>query len=156
MPANLIELTAEIVASYVESNTVGAADLPGLIQTVYQALGGAGKTEPEPEARTKLTPAQIRKLITPDAITSLEDGRTYKSMKRHLSLRGLTPAAYRTKWGLPDNFPMVAPSYSAARSALAKSAGLGAKGRQVPPAPEAAKSGKAAPKPRRKTTTKAG
>jgi predicted transcriptional regulator len=146
--SSTLELTAEIVASYVESNKVAASDLPGLIQTVHQALGGAGSAEPEPETRAKLTPAQIRKLVTPDAITSLEDGRTYKSMKRHLSLRGLTPAEYRAKWGLPKDFPMVAPSYSAARSALAKSAGLGAKGRKAQPAPAAPK---ASPRPRRKT-----
>ena len=140
-----IELTASIVASYVENNSISATELPGLIQTTYTALTGAGQRgEPTVEAQAKATPAQIRKSVTADAIVSFEDGRSYKSMKRHLALRGLTPADYREKWGLPTNYPMVSPAYSAARSAMAKSMGLGSGGRgAVPVAIPAAKVPKA-------------
>ena len=81
---------------------------------------------------TKLTPAQIRKSITDAGIVSFEDGKTYKTLKRTLAIRGLTPDAYRAKWGLPANYPIVAPSYRAARSAIAKQFGLGNKGRDAP------------------------
>ena len=122
----LIELTASIVASYVQNNAISAGELPGLIKAAYAALTGAGlSAEPEPLASMKATPAQIRKSITPDGLISFEDGKLYKSMKRNLALRGLTPQAYREKWGLPHDYPMVSPAYSASRSALAKSMGLG-------------------------------
>jgi predicted transcriptional regulator len=129
-------MTTEIVASYVMGNSVPASDLPGLIKTVYGALGAPEAMAAEEPASVKLTPAKMRKSITPDAITSFEDGRSYKSMKRHLSTHGLTPDAYRAKWGLPKDYPMVAASYSAARSAMAKAIGLGAKGRSTGPAPK--------------------
>lgn len=145
MTDRLIELTTTVVASYVDGNTIAAADVPGLIRSTYAALAGVGAPEaPAAEEIAKPTPAQIRKSITPDAIISFEDGKSYKSLKRNLSVRGLTPAAYREKWGLPKDYPMVAPAYSAARSAMAKSIGLGAKRRAAMPA--------AAPKP---TTAKA-
>jgi predicted transcriptional regulator len=127
---SLIEMTTEIVASYVMGNSVPASDLPALIRTVHGALGAPEPAAEEP-VQAKLTPGQIRKSITPDALTSFEDGRSYKSMKRHLSTRGLTPDAYRAKWGLPKDYPMVAPNYAKARSNLAKQMGLGQQRRRA-------------------------
>jgi predicted transcriptional regulator len=130
----LIELTTEIVGAYVLANSIAASDLPGLIHGVHQALTGAGQPAAAPEeSDVKATPAQIRKSISPDTLISFEDGKPYKSLKRHLSTRGMTPDDYRAKWGLPKDYPMVAPNYSAQRSALAKTLGLG---RKAAPAPE--------------------
>jgi predicted transcriptional regulator len=125
---NYLELAAEIVAAFVSHNSVPTAELPTLIGNVHFALqsaanGGAQKT-PEP-----LTPAvPIKKSITPDFLISLEDGRRYKSLKRHLRTSyDMTPEQYRAKWGLPSDYPMVAPNYAKARSELAKIMGLGQK-----------------------------
>ena len=128
--ADHIELVSDIVSAYVSKNSVPPGELPGLIQSVYQSLGSLGKpAEPEP---VKLTPpVPIKKSVTPDHIISLEDGRPYKSLKRHLTTRGLTPAEYRQKWGLPADYPMVAPNYAAQRSELAKSLGLGQQRRKA-------------------------
>jgi predicted transcriptional regulator len=143
MTANLNRLTTIVVSNYVEANALAANDLADLIHKVRAALGGVSSTvEAAPEAAPvrKLTAAQIRKSITPDALISFEDGKSYKTLKRHLTGHGLTPASYREKWGLGQDYPMVAPAYSAARSAMAKSIGLGAKGRgQAPAAPTKAK-----------------
>ena len=123
---DLITLTSEIVAAYVTNNAVAAADLPSLIANTYRAVQSAGKPV-APPAPT-LTPAvSIKKSVTPDYLISLEDGGKYKSLKRHLATRGMTPDEYRTKWGLPKDYPMVAAAYSAQRSSLAKSLGLGRK-----------------------------
>ena len=121
--ADFVELSADVVAAYVSNNSVTRADLPALISTVHAALKHAaeGTREPEP----LVPPVPINKTVFPDHIISLEDGRRYKSMKRHLSGRGLTPEQYRAKWGLRPDYPMVAPSYSKARSELAKALGLG-------------------------------
>src|SRR4051794_17989435 len=124
--AGFTELTADIVSAFVAKNTVQAAELPSLISTVHGALSGLGKPK-EPVAETHEPPMPWKKAIRPDYIISFEDGRQYKSMKRHLTSRGITPDQYRAKWGLPRDFPMIAPSYSAARSELAKSLGLGQK-----------------------------
>jgi predicted transcriptional regulator len=157
---SLIELTADVVASYLGRNNVATGDLPNLIRTVYRALSSGSEAAPAPgETVTVLTKAQIRKTITPSAIISLEDGKPYKSMKRHLAGRGLTPAEYRAKWGLPKDYAMVSPAYAAARSELAKAMGLGRKAavaapeppKPVEPAPRAAAAAKkprAARKPR--------
>ncbi len=144
----LIELTTEIVGAYVLANSLAASDLPGLIHGVHQALTGAGQPEAPPEeADVKATPAQIRKSISPDTLISFEDGKTYKSLKRHLSTRGMTPDDYRAKWGLPKDYPMVAPNYSAQRSALAKTLGLGRKASPAPaPAPVTEKRGRGRPR----------
>lgn len=131
-----IILTAEIVAAFVGHNTVSVADVPNLIRTVHGALEAAGQPAP-PMAQApvaKATAAQIRKSITPDALISFEDGRPYKTLKRHLSSAGLTLEAYRAKWGLPKDYPSVAPAYSEARSAMAKALGLGTGGRGGRPA----------------------
>ena len=128
----LIELSGEIVSAYVGHNSVSVADLPKLIADVHAALQRL-TIQAVPEASLSPTPAvSIRKSVTPDFIVCLDDGKKFKSMKRHLSQLGMTPDQYRSKWGLPSNYPMVAPSYSATRSALAKTAGLGRKPGPLP------------------------
>ena len=125
-PQELVELTSEIVSAYVANNKIPSAELPEVILSVHTALRKLDeKKQPEPEKPTPLMP--IKKTITPDHLISLEDGRRYKSLKRHLSGRGLSPQEYREKWGLPPDYPMVAPNYSATRSRLAKDNGLGRK-----------------------------
>jgi predicted transcriptional regulator len=126
--ASKLEMCADIVSAYVSNNTVSATDLSNLIQSVYGALGAAGKPMVEAAPETKATPAQIRKSITDAGLISFEDGKTYQSLKRNLSTRGMTPEQYREKWGLPRDYPMVSPSYAAKRSELAKSMGLGQRG----------------------------
>ncbi|MER8626104.1 MucR family transcriptional regulator [Mesorhizobium sp. M1143] len=123
----LIELTAEIVSAYVSKNAVPVSALPELIESVNSSLSKIGQTLEEP--KPALTPAvNPKRSVTPDYIVCLEDGKKFKSLKRHLDTHyGLTPDAYRTKWGLPTDYPMVAPNYAAARSQLAKASGLGRK-----------------------------
>ncbi len=122
----IIEMTSEIVSSYVEKNTIGASELPALIQSVYRALSGVTTTVEVVEAPVKEPAVPLRRSITPDFLVCLEDGRKFKSLKRHLRTRyNLSPEDYRAKWGLPKDYPMVAPNYSAQRSALAKTLGLG-------------------------------
>jgi len=136
MADNLKELTASIVASYVETNKIAAADLPAIIKSTYAALSGVGQQAgDEPEAVTKPTAAQIRKSITPDKLISFIDNRPHTLLKRHLTRHGLTAAAYRDRFGLPANYPIVAPNYAARRSELARSTGLG---RKLAAEPEAA------------------
>ena len=122
----LIVQTADIVSAYVSNNTVSAAEIPALINQVHSALmrvsRGHGDTPVEP-----LKPAiSVKKSITPDHIVCLEDGKKFKSLKRHLRTQyNMTPEQYRDKWALPPDYPMVAPNYAAARSQLAKKMGLG-------------------------------
>jgi predicted transcriptional regulator len=123
---DVLTLTAEVVSAYVSKNPLPKSALPEVIAQVHQSLRALSgpKIEPRPE----LVPAvPIKKSVTPEYIISLEDGRKFKSMKRYLGLRGMTPAEYRQKWGLPADYPMVAPNYAAQRSALAKTMGLGRK-----------------------------
>lgn len=126
-----LELTADVVSAYVSNNPVPTSELASLIVSVSAALSGLGQA---PEVETlALTPAvNPKKSVFPDYIVSLEDGRKFKSMKRYLGLLGMTPDEYRAKWGLPHDYPMVAPAYSAARSALAKQMGLGRKAAAQP------------------------
>ncbi len=140
--SGLLEMTTGILANYVSNNRVAPDELPALIASIHGSLSRlGGEPEPEPEeAPERLTPAAIRKLIQPDGIRSLIDGRVFKSMKRHLSLNGMTPQDYRTKYGLPADFPMVHPDYAAQRSAMAKSFGLGQGGRQPKKATPATRS----------------
>lgn len=121
-------LTTEIVSSYVGNNSVATADLPALIQSVHAALSNA-VSGPAEEPVAELKPAvSVKKSVTPDYIVCLEDGKQFKSLKRHLSTKyGMSPEEYRAKWGLASDYPMVAPNYAAARSALAKNMGLGQK-----------------------------
>lgn len=123
---NYIELTAEIVSAYVSNNTVPASEIPSLISQIHSALarvsGKTGDVTTEP-----LKPAiSLKKSITPEYIVCLEDGKKFKSLKRHLRTQySMTPEQYREKWGLGADYPMVAPNYAAARSQLAKQMGLG-------------------------------
>jgi predicted transcriptional regulator len=130
--AEIIEMTAEIVAAYVENNTVASADLPGLIQSVHRALTGVTAGPETVEAPPKEPAVPVRRSITPDHLVCLEDGRKFKSLKRHLRTKyNMSPEEYRTKWGLAKDYPMVAPNYAKARSELAKQMGLGQGGRQA-------------------------
>ena len=126
MDGDLIDLTADIVSAYVSNNSVAVSDLPALIADVHRALSSThnGMNEPEPEP---LKPAvNPKKSVFPDYIVCLEDGKKFKSLKRHLRTQyGLSPEEYREKWGLPSDYPMVAPNYAKARSNLAKQMGLG-------------------------------
>jgi predicted transcriptional regulator len=126
----LIELATQIVAAYVSRNQVEQSELPKLIADVHRALEKAA-TEPRPSstAAPEAKPAvNVRKSITPDYLICLEDGKKFKSLKRHLRTHfNLTPEQYREKWGLPADYPMVAPNYATSRSKLAKNMGLGHK-----------------------------
>ena len=121
-----IDLAADIVSAYVSNNSVPAGDLPGLIRQVHLALARVGNGAAEASADAPKPAIAIKKSITPDYIICLEDGKKFKSLKRHLRTQyNLTPEQYREKWGLAPDYPMVAPSYAKARSDLAKEMGLG-------------------------------
>lgn len=123
-PADFGQLTSEVVSAFVSNNKVSTGDLPALIQRVHDALKNTANSVPaEPERPTPAVP--INKTVYRDYIVSLEDGRKYQSLKRHLTSRGITPEQYRTKWGLRPDHPMVCASYSEKRSQLARSFGLG-------------------------------
>ncbi len=125
----LLALTADIVASHVANNVVPVADLPQLIQQVYGALAGVGSGAGIHEKPTPVV--SIKRSITPDYIVCLEDGKKLKMLKRHLKTQyNLTPDEYRDRWGLPADYPMVAPNYAKQRSELAKKIGLGTKRRR--------------------------
>src|SRR3954462_10607802 len=121
--SSLTDLTADITSAYLSKNTVRPEDIPTLINTIHSALSGMGSSVSAPVKAE--APMPWKKAIKPDYIISFEDGKHYKSMKRHLTTRGITPEQYREKWGLPRDFPMVAPDYSARRSEMAKRLGLG-------------------------------
>ena len=130
---NLRDLVADVSAAYFSNSHVNPSDIPQVIAQIAASLAAVGQGEAAAadaaaeSERTKATPAQVRKSITADALISFEDGKFYKTLKRHLTLKGLTPADYRDRWGLPKDYPMTAPSYSAKRSELARSLGLGKK-----------------------------
>ena len=128
---NLIEITADIVSAFVGNNAVRSTELPDLIHAVYTSLQGIGKPKADQEHAPVLTPAVwIKKSVTDDYIICLDNGKKFKSLRRHLqSAFGMTPEEYRAKWGLPRDYPMVAPGYAAKRSELAKLSGLGNLGR---------------------------
>lgn len=124
--SEMIELAADIISAYVSNNTVPANDLPGLITDVYGALTKTVEVEVEVVEEPQKPAVSIRRSITPDYLICLEDGKQFKSLKRHLRTHyNLSPEEYRDKWNLPSDYPMVAPNYAAARSALAKKMGLG-------------------------------
>jgi predicted transcriptional regulator len=130
--ALLIALTADIVSAYVGNNAVPPASLPDLIQSVNSSLAKIQQPV-EPETPVQAPAVNPKRSVFPDYIISLEDWKKFKSLKRHLRVHyGLTPDAYREKWGLPRDYPMVAPNYAAQRSALAKSSGLGRKASTSP------------------------
>jgi predicted transcriptional regulator len=125
----IIQVTTEIIAAYVSNNSVPVAELPGLISSIHTTLNslGNGTSQDAGEQIEKPTPAQIRKSITPEALISFIDGKPYKTLKRHLGGHGLDADSYRERYGLPRDYPMVAASYAAQRSELAKALGLGRK-----------------------------
>ena len=131
--SEVIEMTADIVSAYVGNNSVSATDLPSLIQSVHRALSGVATGADVAEAAPKEPAVPVKRSITPDFLICLEDGRKFKSLKRHLRTKyNMSPEEYRAKWGLPKDYPMVAPNYAKARSDLAKQMGLGQGGRQAP------------------------
>jgi predicted transcriptional regulator len=123
-----ISLTGEIVSAFVSHNSLPLAELPALIQAVHATLVGIASGASTPSAAEPVAPTPavtVRKSITPDYLICLDDGREFKSLRRHLKLLGMTPDQYRAKWKLPPDYPMVAPNYAALRSTLAKKIGLG-------------------------------
>ena len=130
--SEIIEMTADIVSAYVGNNSVTSADLPALIQSVHRALAGVAGGGEIVEAAPKEPAVPVKRSITPEFLICLEDGRKFKSLKRHLRTKyNMSPEEYRAKWGLPKDYPMVAPNYAKARSDLAKQMGLGQGGRQT-------------------------
>lgn len=131
---NYIELAAEIVSAFVANNSVPTAELPALIGNVHDTLNriGNGSTQKVVEEAKQAPAVPVKKSVQPDFIICLDDGKKFKSLKRHLrTVYNLTPDQYRAKWGLPADYPMVAPNYAAARSQLAKQMGLGARRRKT-------------------------
>ncbi len=132
---NYLDKTADIVTAFVSKNAVPSTELPQLIQAVHASLAGLGQPVGDTAAEVKTPAVSVKKSVTHDHIICLEDGRKFKSLKRHLRTKyGMTPEDYRAKWNLPKDYPMVAPSYSASRSTLAKEMGLGSGGRVKAPA----------------------
>lgn len=130
MRTDLVDLATDIVSAYVSNNAVSQSDLARLITDVYGALSSLSLVQTMP-AEARKPAVSIKKSVAADYIVCLEDGKKFKSLKRHLSTHyNLTPEQYREKWGLPADYPMVAPNYAAARSALAKKMGLGRKRRR--------------------------
>ncbi len=141
--AEIIELSAQIVASYVSNNSVPMAEMPALIASVHSSLAGLGSTPLAVEPEKKAPAVSVRKSLGEEFLICLEDGKKFRSLKRHLrTAYNLSPDQYRSKWNLPSDYPMVAPAYAAKRSALAKASGLGAQRRK--PVLEAVKKGKKA------------
>jgi predicted transcriptional regulator len=145
-----IDLAADIVSAYVSNNSVPAADLPALLQSIHAALTKTAKGQEE-EPQVELIPAvSVKKSLTPDYIVCLEDGKKFKSLKRHLrTTYDMTPEQYRAKWNLPADYPMVAPNYAKARSELAKTMGLGQQRRKSKALTETAANDGAPAKPKR-------
>ncbi|WP_375458692.1 MucR family transcriptional regulator [uncultured Enterovirga sp.] len=140
--SSLIDLTAGLASAYLANNSVQTADLPGLIASIHTALVGLGRPAPQPEAAKPTPHISIKKTVTDDYLISLEDGRQYKTLRRHLTGRGLTPDQYRTKWSLPRDYPMVAPNYAKQRSDMARSIGLGQRRKPEPEPAEKPKRGR--------------
>lgn len=131
--SDIIVMTADIVSAYVGSNALVATDLPALIQAVHRALSNVGPGAEAVDAAPKEPAVPIKRSITPEFLICLEDGRKFKSLKRHLRTQyNMSPEEYRAKWELAKDYPMVAPNYAKARSDLAKQMGLGQGGRQAP------------------------
>lgn len=138
--SSAVELAADIVSAYVTKNAIAASDLPNLIRQVHSALTDVGVATSDAPAEKPTPAVPVRKSITPDFLICLEDGRKFKSLKRHLQSKyDLSPQAYREKWGLAKDYPIVAPNYAAARSELARKSGLGQGGRQPAKPARAAK-----------------
>ena len=141
--ADLLELTAHIVSAYVAKNRLPVSGLGELIASVASSIGGLSQPQ-EPAAPPPVPAVNPKRSVTPDYIICLEDGKKFKSLKRHIGVHfNLTPEAYRAKWGLPADYPMVAPNYAASRSLLAKSIGLGRKAEPEPVKPAKGRKAKA-------------
>ena len=137
----LLSLTVKIVTAYVSHNHIQTSDIPEILSGTYRALTVAMAAANPIAGPAKATPRQIEQSVTPDYLISFEDGRPYKTLRRHLALCGLTPEDYRAKWGLAADYPMTAPAYSAKRAALARALGLGLRHRPTY-APSATTTGK--------------
>ena len=149
--ATLVGMTSEVVAAYIGKNHVQPSEMPALIASVHAAFRDLGKPPEAPPQPEKLVPpVSIKKSMTNDYLVSMEDGKRYQALKRHLSKRGLTPAEYRAKWGLPHDYPMTSRSYAARRSELAKTIGLGQRSNPV----EASEPSEAPAKPKAGRTKK--
>ncbi|HTQ15056.1 MAG TPA: MucR family transcriptional regulator [Rhizomicrobium sp.] len=123
---DLLKLASDIVAAYVSNNPIAISDVPGMIKSVHATLGGLSTGGPGEAPTTQKPAVAVKKSITPEFIVCLEDGKKLKMLKRYLRSRyGLSPEEYRAKWGLPADYPMVAPNYAAQRSEFAKKIGLG-------------------------------
>jgi len=123
-----LDMCTEIVSAYVSNNAISQTDLPKLIVEIHNTIRGLSTADAQPAAEARKPAVSIKKSITPDYIICLEDGKKFKSLKRHLRTHyDLSPEAYREKWNLPADYPMVAPNYAAARSRLAREMGLGRK-----------------------------
>ena len=146
-PPELLGLTTAIVVAYAGSHTLPASELPGLVGSVFETLRHLGAVaEPAPPAEALVPAVPVKKTVTPEYLVCLEDGRKVKLLKSHLAKHhGLTPAAYRQRWGLAKDYPMTAPAYAATRSAFAKSQELGRKPAAVAPEPKPAPAPEPAP-----------
>ena len=134
--ADILDMTVGIVANYLSNNRLDPDQVGALITATHAALSGLGQTEPAPEpveTYVRASSAQVRKSMTDEGLVSFIDGKTYKTLRRHLATNGITPDEYRDRYGLPSTYPMVAAAYSAKRSEMAKAIGLGAKGRKPQP-----------------------
>ena len=152
---------ADIVSAFVSNNTVRVDEIPALIATVYTGMNAIGQVAPEAEVEEtkKPTPGQIRKSITDDGLISFVDGKSYKTLKRHLTGNGMTFPEYKDRYGLPKDYPSTAPAYSAARSEMAKKIGLGRKagekaGEKAPKKAAKVPSGKGPGRPRKDALAK--
>jgi predicted transcriptional regulator len=133
----LLSLTTDIVAAFAGNNTVAISDLPGIISSVFAALRTAGQGEATKAEASPIPAVPIRKSVTADFLICLEDGKKLKTLKRHLRTRyHMSPEEYRKRWGLPRDYPMVAPAYAEQRSSVAKRIGLGRKPAPMPQPPE--------------------
>lgn len=156
----LQKIVGQVAAAYFSGNHVTPSEIPAVIANIAASIGAVGPPAAEEPAEvveaSKLTPAQIRRSVTRDAIISFEDNRRYKMLRRHLASRGMSPDEYRSKWGLPSDYPMVAPGYSETRSTLAKARGLGGRKLASTPAEPAASPAAEAPAPARPRQSKGG
>ncbi|MFE1597702.1 MucR family transcriptional regulator [Methylobacterium sp. ID0610] len=133
-PGSAVTLTADVISAYVSNNHMQTNDLLKLIKEVHAAISNLQRPVKAAEPMHKPTAAEIRRSISHDALISFEDGKPYKTLRRHLTMRGLTPETYRRKWGLPHDYPMTSASYSEQRSHLARTLGLGQQRRRRRPA----------------------
>jgi len=137
----VLRMVTDVIASYLKKNPVAASELPGVIATVYNAFAAPQATTVEAVVERPEPAVPIKRSVTPDYIVCLEDGKQLKMLKRHLATAyGMTPDEYRARWGLPPDYPMVAPNYATQRSTLAKQIGLGSRARDEAPAKAKAKS----------------